>query len=239
MRPVTRMPLLAALLLLPAPFLLAQTAFDPSGHWEGTVQAPTMEVKFEIDLTKNSKGELEGTFGQPVQNLKGLSLSSFVLEGKLIRFQIKGAPGERVFEGALGGDGKYMSGDYTQSGYAMPFSMTRTGDARIEARVRSAPIGKELEGTWNGTLDVNGIQRRLVLTMSNQSDTATASIVNVEEGLEIPITTITQDASNLILEVKAVGGSYSGALNQERTELVGTWTQGPAVLPLIFRLANP
>jgi hypothetical protein len=39
----------------------------------------------------------------------------------------------------------------------MPFSLTRTGDPRIEAPATSAPIGKELEGIWNGTLDVNGI----------------------------------------------------------------------------------
>ena len=89
----------------------------------------------------------------------------------------------------------------------MPFSLTRTGDARIEAAARSAPIGKELEGTWHGTLDVNGIQRRLVLTMANQPDgTATGTFVNVEEGLEIPITTITQKASSVTLDVKTVGG---------------------------------
>ena len=76
------------------------------------------------------------------------------------------------------------------------------------------------------------------LTMANQPDgTATGSFVNVDEGLEIPITTITQKASSLTLDVKAVGGSYSGVLNPEGTELVGTWTQGPAVLPLTFRRA--
>jgi hypothetical protein len=199
-----------------------------------------MEVKIEVDLTKNSKGELAGTFGNPTQNLKGLPLSNCAVEGRSVRFQIKGAPGERTFEGALAADGKSMSGHYTQSGYTMPFGLTRTGDPRIEAPARSAPIGKELEGTWIGTLDVGGKQVRLVLTMSNQPDgTATGSFVNVDEGLEIPITTITQKVSSVTLDVKAVGGSYSGALNPEGTELVGTLTQGPAVLPLTFRLAKP
>ena len=39
MRAFTRLLLVAALLLVPATSLLAQTAVDPSGHWEGTVQA--------------------------------------------------------------------------------------------------------------------------------------------------------------------------------------------------------
>jgi hypothetical protein len=57
--------------------------------------------------------------------------------------------------------------------------------------------------------------------------------------LEIPIATITQKASSVTLDLKAIGGSYSGALNAEGTALVGTVTQGAAVLPLTFRLAKP
>lgn len=241
MRPSTRMLIAAALLLLPAPSLLAQTAVDPSGHWEGAVQAPNMEVKIEVDLAKNSQGQLAGTFGQPARNLTGLPLGNFAVDGKSVSFQIRGsAPGERTFKGTVSADGKSMSGDYTQSGGSVPFNLTRTGDPRIEVAAKSAPIGKELEGTWNGTLDVNGTQRRLVLTLANQPDgTATGNFVNVDEGLEIPITTITQKASSVTLDVKAVGGSYSGTLNPEGTELVGTLTQGPVAVPLTFRLAKP
>ena len=67
MRLFTRMLLLLTLLLMPAQLLMAQTpaAADPSGHWEGTVQIPSMELKIEIDLARNSKGEFAGTFGTP------------------------------------------------------------------------------------------------------------------------------------------------------------------------------
>jgi hypothetical protein len=237
MRTNTRLILLAALLLAPAPSLLAQTAVDPSGHWEGVVHAPNMEVTIAVDLGRNGKGELAGTFDNPAQHLKGLPLSNVAVDGRSLTFQVKGsAPGERVFKGALAADGKTMSGDYAQGGLTMPFNLTRTGGPRIEAAASSAPIGKELEGAWHGTLDVNGIQRRLVLTMANHPDgTATGNFVNVEEGLEIPITTITQKASSVTLDVKTVGVSYTGALNPDGTELAGTLTQGSAVLPLTFQ----
>ena len=203
MRLITRMRLLAALLLLPAPSLLAQTAVDPSGHWEGTVQAPNMDVKIEVDLT-NSKGELAGTF-----------------------------------VGVLTADGKSMSGDVTLGGHAVPFSLTRTGDARIAPAPQSPPIGKELEGTWNGTLDVGGRQQRLVLRMANQPDgTATGTIVSLDgSGVEIPIA-MTQKGSSLTVDVTSVGVSFVGVLNAAGTELVGSWTQGPSALPLTFRLAK-
>ena len=162
---------------------------DPSGHWEGSIQAPTAELNFEIDLAKNSTGELAGAFSQRSKNLKGFPLSDIAVEGKSIRFQITGTPGERAFK-----------------------------------------------GVWNGTLDANGKQLRAILNLSNQPDgTATGSIVTVDDGLDIPIGSITQEASSLTLDLKAVGASYSGALNPDSTELAGTYTQGSLVLPLTFR----
>ena len=239
MRLITRMLLLAALLLFPAPSLLAQTAVDPSGHWEGTVQAPNADVKIEIDLAKNSKGELAGTFGQPAQRVKGIPLPTVAVEGRSVRFVVKAGPDVSTFVGVLSADGKSMSGDVTLGGHAVPFSLTRTGDARIAPAPQSPPIGKELEGTWNGTLDVGGRQQRLVLRMANQPDgTATGTIVSLDgSGVEIPIA-MTQKGSSLTVDVTSVGVSFVGVLNAAGTELVGSWTQGPSALPLTFRLAK-
>ena len=74
--------------------------------------------------------------------------------------------------------------------------------------------------------------------MLNQPDgTATGAIVNIDQGgLTLPVA-IAQQGANLTLELKAVGGSYSGALNAAGTELVGTYTQGPRAVPLTFRRA--
>jgi hypothetical protein len=214
----------------------AQPASDPSGHWEGSIEAPTADVNFEVDLAKNSQGELTGTFGNTGENLKGLPLSNISVDGKSLRFQIKGAPGERAFKGTISDDGKSIAGDYSQRGYTIPFSLTRTGDAKFEAAVKNAAIGKELEGVWNGTLDADGKQLRAVLTLSNQPDgTASGNIVSVDEGLDIPIATITQRASSLTLDLKAVGASFSGDLKPDATELAGKYTQGSLVLPVTFR----
>jgi len=243
MRPVTRLLLVASLLLLPAHALLAQTAVDPSGHWTGAVHVPAFdrnparEVSIEVDLAKNANGALAGTFGQPAQGVKGLPLSAVAADGLSISFEIKVSDGG-LFRGTLS-DATTMSGEFitTQGGHAIPFSLTRTGDARIAPAPKSAPIDKELEGTWNGTLEVDGRSERLVLTMANQPDgTAMATIVDLDgSGIEIPIA-VTQKAANLTLDVAVVGGSYVGVINAG-SELVGTWTQGPVTLPLTFKRA--
>ncbi len=246
MRPFARMLPIAALLLLPAPSVLAQTAVDPSGHWEGAIQVnnpndgSVVQLSMDVDLAKTGNGDFEGAISIPQQNLKDRPLSNVAVAGQSVRFQIMlSDAGDNTFKGALSADGKSISGDLTHSGASLPFSLTRTGGSRIEPPARSTPIGKELEGTWNGTLNVDAKQLRIVLTMTNQPDgTAIGRMVSLEQAaLEIPITTITQKASSLTLDVKAVNGSYSGTLNPAGTELVGTWTQDPLVLPMTFRRA--
>jgi hypothetical protein len=233
-----RSTLLAALLMF-APLAHAQTAVDPSGRWEGKIQAPDRDVTIEIDLVKNSNGEVAGRISIPAQQLKGLSLVSFAGNDRSIGFQIKGAPGERLFKGVLSTDGRSISGEYTQLGYTMPFQLTRTGEPTIETPVKSPAVGSALAGTWIATMNVKGTERRLQLVMWNEPDgTATGSMLNVDEGLDIPIARIIQAAASLTLEITSVGGSYSGTLNADGTELAGTLTQGSATLPLTFRRAG-
>jgi hypothetical protein len=235
-----RMLLVAGRLLLAALALVFQTTVDPSGHWEGTIKVPNMDAKIEIDLQKNSKGEMAGTFGHPAEALKGLPLAAVTVEGTAVTLVLRAGSGGGTFHGVVAGDGKSMSGDFVtaEGEHSLPFSLTRTGDAKIAPAPKSAPIGKELEGTWNGTLEVGGKEMRIVLRMANQPDgTAAGTIKSLDgSGVEIPIG-ITQKGTSVTIDVPSIGGSYAGVLNAEGTEMTGTWTQGPEGLPLTFRRA--
>jgi hypothetical protein len=239
MQTLGRTLLLSVLLLVPVSSLHAQAAGDPSGHWEGTVKAPGMEVKVEFDLARNDRGILAGTFSQPAQGVKGLPLSSVAVEASQVRFVVKGGPEPATFVGTLSEDRTSISGTVTQGGFTIPMSLLRTGDARIVRAPKSAPIAKELEGTWNGTLDVNGVPMRLVVRMANHSDgTAAGTVVSLDGGgVEIPIA-MTQNGSAVTIEVPSVGAAYVAVLNPARTELEGTWTQGAAAFPLILKIAR-
>jgi hypothetical protein len=210
----------------------AQIGVDPSGHWEGTVQAPEMIITFHVDVAKNRDGSLRGTISIPTQGVKGLPLAKLVVEGSAVSFGVRT---DQLFKAVVSSDGQSMSGDFNVTGFAAPFSLTRTGEAVIEPTPASARISKELEGTWNLTLGAEGKQLRLVLKMTNQPDgTATGSVVNLDEGgLELPVV-ITQDGSNVTLRATAVKSSFSGVLNREGTQLTGTLSQGPVVVPITF-----
>jgi hypothetical protein len=228
-----------ALILLSAVAAHAQGAADPSGHWEGGIDTPEGSIGVVVDLAKNTNGQLAGTIGVPPQNLKGFPLVIESAEGRAITFRFKGAPGNRVFQGVVAEDGASMSGDFTQSGFSMRFALSRKGAAQIDPPVRNAPVTKELEGPWSATLEgthQNGIKRQVILTLSNQPDgSATGTVFNTGDGLEVPIASIRQDASTLTLDLRSVGGSFSGKVNAEGTEIVGSFIQGTAVLPLTFR----
>ena len=217
----------------------AQTMPTPTGHWEGTIQIPGMEITFEVDLRSTDQAAFAGTFGQPLQGVKGLPLSTVVVEGKNVMFVVRGGEVPATFQGILSDDGTALEGQVEQGGQSMPFALARRGEARFEPPPINPPITKELEGTWQGSLEDAGRSVRLLVTMSNQANgTAVGTIVSPEgSGVEIPIA-ITQKGLNVTIGVPSVGASFVGAMNPEGTELSGQWTQGPLNGPLTFHRAK-
>jgi hypothetical protein len=214
----------------------AGAVVDPSGHWEGTISAPMGDIRIEVDLAKDGKGKPVGTFGQPDQKLKGFPLSNVIVEGGTVGFEIVSTGGGR-FDGILSDDGKSLSGAFNAQAGTVPFSLTRKGDAVIEAAPRNAAVSKDVEGAWNGTLDVQGRQLRLVLKLANQPDgSSLGSMISVDEGgVELPLT-IAQKGASLSLDVRVIGSNWSGDLNAAHNELVGMYRLSEGMtLPLTFR----
>jgi hypothetical protein len=239
MHKINPLVLAAAITFLPATALFAQPPADPSGHWTGAIHVPAYngasarEVGIEIDLAKNAKGELAATFSQPDQHVTALPLGHVSFDGTVVSFELR-ANGGGVFKGTLA-DATSIAGEFitTAGGYAIPFNLARTGDATIAAAPKSAAIGTDLEGVWNGTIEFQGKQERLVLKMANLPDGSSAGTVLDVDGsnVEIPIA-MRQIASNVTIEVAAVAATFTGAL--KGTELAGTWNQGPVSLPVTF-----
>lgn len=89
---------IAMLLFAPGRLAGAAPDADPSGHWEGTVQAPGKPVTIEVDLAHKLRGELIGTLGNPAEGEKGLPLAKVVVAGREVSFAItvRGKHGSRV-----------------------------------------------------------------------------------------------------------------------------------------------
>ncbi len=220
--------------------LVGFSMYAQSGHWEGVIRAPQMNVNIEVDLSRTASGEWAGTFGNAMQNVHGLPLSDIRINGNEIAFALKLTGGD-AFRGTLAADGNSINGTFTtrhnDNDMELPFELTRKGDAKIEAAPKSAPISKALEGRWSGSLQVEGTTRTIGLTLTNHPDGTATGIVVSSENVQIPIASIVENGAHVKLDVKNIGGVFAGTLTADG--LAGTWTQGPFSAPLTFhRLAD-
>ena len=124
----------------------AQPAATPSGHWEGAIQLPGQELQIQIDLAP--KGDTwEGTIAIPLQGVKNMPLAAISVKGDSVNFALS-APGQPQFAGTLSKDAKSLSGQFSQGGGTVPFSVTRwisarqrsTGTTVLSGTAGSAPI---------------------------------------------------------------------------------------------------
>jgi uncharacterized protein len=80
---------------------------------------------------------------------------------------------------------------------------------------------------------------RLVLSIANDEDGATARVVNLDQGsLEIPASTITVSESKVTLEFASIGAAFSGVLAADGTAIAGTFSQSQGSAPLTFTRAK-
>ena len=230
MRRNSRPFLLAALLMSWPVWATAQQA-APAGHWEGSFSGPNGRVAVQVDLSVNTQGTLVGTLA--TGELQGVPLSQVAVEDRVVRFEIPSASAR--FSGTLADDNQSITGEFINQAGAAPSVLTRTGDARVAAPIKSAHVGSELEGSWNGILEVEGRKKRLVLKMINQADgTSVATIVSVDDGsIELPVT-VAQNGRKVRVEVKLNGGVYVSSLT-DANELAGTYTESGIEFPLTFR----
>jgi hypothetical protein len=226
--------LLASALTLAHGIAAAQPATGPAGHWEGSIEVPGQPLAIVVDLAPKEAQPWVGTIAIPAQNLKAFPLSDISVTGNAVAFAMKGVPGDPRFAGTLSADGKSISGEFTQGGGSIPFTLAWKGEAKIEEPPNSTEITKDLEGSWEGALDVSGTVLRLVLKLTNQPGGAMGTLVSLDQaGAEIPISSIAQAGSQLKFTITTINASYVGDLKDG--QLAGTWAQGPGSWPLVFK----
>ncbi|MGB5190798.1 alpha/beta hydrolase family protein [Robiginitalea sp.] len=94
--------------------------------------------------------------------------------------------------------------------------------------------GQEISGTWNGVLEVQGMQLPLVIHIAEDDEGYTGTMDSPDQGATgIEITSLSYDNSNLKFEVAPMAIAYTGDLNKDGS-IKGTFTQMGQSLPLNF-----
>ena len=129
----------------------AQSTPAGSGHWEGAITVQGKELKLAIDLVARTADKWEGAASFPEMNASGLVLTAIAVKGEAVTFAVKGVPGDPTFKGTLSKDSKTLAGDFVQGPVAGTFTLAWKGEAKLEAPPKNAALGKDFEGTWEGS----------------------------------------------------------------------------------------
>jgi hypothetical protein len=102
------------------------------------------------------------------------------------------------------------------------------------AFARGDEPAKNIAGSWQGTLDAGSVKLRVVFNITQAAGgVLTATMDSPDQGARgIPVDSVTVTGTSLSIEVKAVNGTYKGALDAAGKAIAGQWTQGPGPLPL-------
>jgi hypothetical protein len=218
----------------------APAAVDPSGVWTGSLQTPSGDMAFVVNLHRDGDKWM-AELDVPAQSVTELPLSNVKVDGGAVSFSMPG-PGDPNFQGKLAADGKTLSGNFDAGGSSLPLEFKWKSEPRAVAKA-PANTGdvQVLEGVWEGALDVQGNHLRLRFHFTKNADgSITGTLDSIDQGANgLPIGAIARTGDSIKLEVKTVGGSYEGTLNKDHTTITGNWSQGRGSLPLTLTLKQP
>ena len=95
------------------------------------------------------------------------------------------------------------------------------------------PVQSPLVGTWVGDLKAGALVLRLVFNVSVTNGVLGATMDSPDQGARgIPVSRVGLTGSDVVFEVKAAGGSYTGTLAADGSTIEGAWKQSGQSFPV-------
>lgn len=98
---------------------------------------------------------------------------------------------------------------------------------------RLAPLGVDLEGTWDGLLQTVTGALPIAFTVATVEGKSTVAVDILEQTThDIPVNAATRSGDKLRLEAAALDGVFEGTVAPTAGTMQGTWIQAGKRLPL-------
>lgn len=218
--------------VLSASLVCAQAG--PGGHWEGTLKGDRGDIEVSLDLAVNARSQWVASMGvRP--DVKGLVVTDVTVEGHSVRFTAVELMMTR-FDLTLGSDG-ILKGTCSSRHGPLPVEFKRTGEANVELIPASPAVSKDLEGDWEGSLQMPNRAFRMVVHFRNQTDNTVMATIDTPdtEAMGLPLDKVKQTGRQVEFGIRVAHASFRGTLNQEGTELTGQFMHGSEGVPLTLR----
>jgi uncharacterized protein (TIGR03435 family) len=107
------------------------------------------------------------------------------------------------------------------------------------AALSVAQISNDITGNWQGTLQVQGKDLRIVFKITKGDDGGFKAVMYSIDQTPQPIaTTISLQGSTVKMTIPAAGGAYEGKLDTDGSVIAGTFAQGGHPFPLNLKHAS-
>ena len=107
------------------------------------------------------------------------------------------------------------------------------GQTQSNAQSPTENAAPNLSDLWQGTLHA-GQDLRIIFKITKAEDGYTAVFHSIDQGLDLPVSTITLEGSTVKMRLAKDLVTYEGKLSADGKTIAGTWTQGPNPLPLML-----
>ena len=205
--------LLAALLAVPA-----QAQENWTGDWHGTLVTPGGGLRLVLTIRAGADGalaaELESVDQAPGRRIPVTPIA--VANGRMtFSIPLIGA----TYEGTWNPQTGRFTGTFSQ-GAAMALELARgAGEAQ--------PVIAGLDGHWQGILNRNGVDLRLVLRISTGPHGTIASLDSPDQmAMALPVAGLAREGEIVSFSIPASGASWRGTIAGDR--MTGTWTRAGA-----------
>jgi hypothetical protein len=188
-----------------------------------------------LDIGKTPEGGWAGSAIFPGFGVKGAQLGDLSVDASTVKFTVKGAMGDPRITAHLG-EGGTLAGTYEQAGSTLHLALKRVGEAQVDYPRQSTAIQKELEGSWEGALDIGTFKMRLGLKLAN-SDKGPATgqlLLRYAGDYAPPVEWISEERDNLELSIPAVNFGYEGRFDKASGEIRGVLRAGSLEFPLAW-----
>ncbi len=102
----------------------------------------------------------------------------------------------------------------------------------LESFAQAAP---EIEGAWEGKLNVGQTTLRLVFHFEKGAEGYSGSLDSPDQGaFGVPLGSVALEGNRVEATVPSLQGVYSGTLRADGSGIAGTWRQGASELPLLL-----
>lgn len=197
---------------------VASGSFGPdpiADNWHGTLTIPTGELSIIVTIQAADDGTLSAHLESPDQapgQKIPISEIAVVDDHLHIAIAMIGAKIELDWDH----DQQHWSGMFSQ-GAQLPIILTR-------GLPDNKPVVEGLDGTWNGTINRNGVDLRLILHIKT-TDTGTQISLDSPDMMTsgIQVTDLVREGDSVSYKIPAASGSFVGTLIDANT-LQGTWT---------------